>query len=105
MALLLRMLRIIEHTRNRCLQFVLIIPWPAGSSEDLRTHALAKPVADCGASGYDLDDVSYHFISNVEACHTAERLDEAITAAMEILMDSPPSAILAPRFIDFGPYA
>ena len=57
-ALLLRMMRVIEHMRNRGLKFMLIIPWPAGSNEDLRDHALAKPVSDCGASGFDLDDVS-----------------------------------------------
>ena len=98
-ALLLRMMRIIEHLINKGLKFLLIVAWPMGSHDDLRLHGLAAPIKECPSSGFDLDEVSYQLVSNVEACHTADHLDGALEVGIKELMQhrasssSPPSRV------------
>ena len=65
---------------------MLVIAWPAGSDEDLRSHGLAKPIENVPPSGFDLDGTSYQLIANIIQCHSADDLDEALIKGIKELM-------------------
>ena len=70
---------------------MLIIPWPRTEDDhehDLRKHGLAAILRNDMASGYDLDDVSYQVISNINSCHTADSLYDSIKTGIHTMSTS-----------------